>query len=111
MNEVEEVKGRKDGDDVGADIPRYARLGMESIEEGDLDRLKWWGVFIRKQTPGHFMMRLRIPNGITTAGQLRAIGGLASRMGRGLVDITTRQQEQLPLIRIHHDPEDLQCLA
>src|SRR6266851_7930809 len=76
MNKIEELKARKDGLDVGADIPRYARLGLESIEEGDLDRLKWWGVFIRKQTPGYFMMRLRIPNGVATAGQLRAIGGM-----------------------------------
>jgi len=110
MNKIEELKARKDGLDVGADIPRYARLGLESIEEGDLDRLKWWGVFIRKQTPGHFMMRLRIPNGVTTAGQLRAIGGLASRMGRGLVDITTRQQVQLRWIRIQDVPEILDRL-
>jgi ferredoxin-nitrite reductase len=110
MNKIEELKARKDGLDVGADIPRYARLGLESIEEGDLDRLKWWGVFIRKQTPGHFMMRLRIPNGVTTAGQLRAIGGLANRMGRGLVDITTRQQVQLRWIRIQDVPEILDRL-
>jgi len=110
MNKIEELKARKDGLDVGADIPRYARLGLESIEEGDLDRLKWWGVFIRKQTPGHFMMRLRIPNGVTTADQLRAIGGLANRMGRGLVDITTRQQVQLRWIRIQDVPEILDRL-
>ncbi len=110
MNKIEELKARKDGLDVGADIPRYARLGLESIEEGDLDRLKWWGVFIRKQTPGYFMMRLRIPNGVTTAGQLRAIGGLANRMGRGLVDITTRQQVQLRWIRIQDVPEILDRL-
>ena len=65
MNKIEELKGQKDGLDVGDDIPRYARLGVEAIEEGDVDRLKWWGVFLRKQTPGHFMMRLRIPNGVT----------------------------------------------
>jgi len=110
MNKIEELKARKDGLDVGADIPRYARLGLESIEEGDLDRLKWWGVFIRKQTPGYFMMRLRIPNGVATAGQLRAIGGLANRMGRGLVDITTRQQVQLRWIRIQDVPEILDRL-
>src|SRR5260370_9771877 len=110
MNKIEELKARKDGLDVGADIPRYARVGLESIEEGDLDRLKWWGVFIRKQTPGHFMMRLRIPNGVTTPGQLRAIRGLASRMGRGLVDITTRQQGQLRWIPIQDVPEILDPL-
>lgn len=110
MNKIEELKARKDGLDVGADIPRYAKLGLESIEEGDLDRLKWWGVFFRKQNPGYFMMRLRIPNGVTTASHLRAIGGIANRVGRGLVDITTRQQVQLRWVRIQDVPEILDRL-
>ena len=110
MNKIEELKAQKDGLDVGADIPRYAALGLEAIEEGDLDRLKWWGIFFRKQTPGYFMMRLRIPNGVTTTAQLRAIGGIANRVGRGLVDITTRQQVQLRWIRIQDVPEILDRL-
>ena len=110
MNKIEELKAQKDGLDVGADIPRYAAQGLEAIEEGDLDRLKWWGIFFRKQTPGYFMMRLRIPNGVTTAAQLRAIGGIANRVGRGLVDITTRQQVQLRWIRIQDVPEILDRL-
>src|SRR5437870_9003950 len=75
MNKIEQIKVEKDGLDVGADIPRYAQLGFEAIEEGDLERLKWWGVFFRRHTPGYFMMRIRIPNGITNAVQLSAIGG------------------------------------
>src|SRR5881397_1200816 len=67
MNKIEQIKVEKDGLDVGADIPRYAQLGFEAIEEGDLERLKWWGVFFRRHTPGYFMMRIRIPNGITNA--------------------------------------------
>jgi ferredoxin-nitrite reductase len=110
MNKIEELKARKDGLDVGADIPRYAALGLDAIEDGDLERLKWWGVFFRKQTPGYFMMRLRIPNGVGTAAQLRAIGGLANRVGRGLVDITTRQQVQLRWIRVQDVPEILDRL-
>ncbi|HKX05665.1 MAG TPA: Rieske 2Fe-2S domain-containing protein [Methylomirabilota bacterium] len=110
MNKLEELKAQKDGLDVGADIPRYARLGLESIEEGDLERLKWWGVFFRKQTPGYFMMRLRIPSGVTSAAQLRAIATLANRMGRGRADITTRQQVQLRWIRIGDVPEILDRL-
>ncbi|MGH7383673.1 MAG: ferredoxin--nitrite reductase [Candidatus Rokuibacteriota bacterium] len=110
MNKIEELKARKDGLDVGADIPRFARLGVDTIEDGDLERLKWWGVFFRKQTPGHFMMRLRIPNGVTGAAQLRVIGGVANRVGRGLADITTRQQVQLRWIRIQDVPEILDQL-
>ncbi|HEV2054768.1 MAG TPA: ferredoxin--nitrite reductase [Methylomirabilota bacterium] len=110
MNKIEELKGQKDGLDVGADIPRYARLGVEAIEEGDVDRLKWWGVFLRKQTPGYFMMRLRIPNGVANAAQLRTIAAIANRVGRGLADITTRQQVQLRWIRIGDVPDILDQL-
>jgi ferredoxin-nitrite reductase len=110
MNKIEELKSQKDGLDVGKDIPRYARLGVEAIEEGDLDRLKWWGVFFRKQTPGYFMMRLRIPNGVANVAQLRAIAAITNRMGRGLADLTTRQQVQLRWIRIADVPEILDRL-
>ncbi len=104
MNKIEELKAQKDGLDVGEDIPRYARLGVEAIEEGDVDRLKWWGVFLRKQTPSFFMMRLRIPNGVASVAHLRAIAAIANRIGRGRVDLTTRQQVQLRWVRIADVP-------
>src|SRR5256885_1152369 len=104
VNKIEQIKAEKDGLDVGADIPRYARLGVDAIEEGDLERLKWWGVFLRRHTPGHFMMRIRIPNGISNAAQLRTIAAIANRSGRGIADITTRQQLQLRWIRFEDVP-------
>jgi ferredoxin-nitrite reductase len=45
VNKIEQIKAEKDGPDVGPDIPRYAAQGFEAIEEGDLERLKWWGIF------------------------------------------------------------------
>src|SRR3989475_8036854 len=104
VNKIEQIKAEKGGLEVGRDIPRYAELGVEAIEEGDLERLKWWGIFFRKHTPGHFMMRIRIPNGISSAAQLRTIGRIANRVGRGIADITTRQQLQLRWIRIEDVP-------
>jgi dissimilatory sulfite reductase (desulfoviridin) alpha/beta subunit len=41
------------------------------------------------------MMRLRIPNGIVTATQLRTLGEISEQFGKGFADITTRQQMQL----------------
>src|SRR6059036_477640 len=111
MNKIEQIKVEKDGLDVGSDIPRYAGLGWESIEEGDLERLKWWGVFFRRHTPGYFMMRLRIPNGITNSGQVRAIAAIANEFGRGIGDITTRQQIQLRWIDIKRVPAILDRLV
>jgi ferredoxin-nitrite reductase len=110
VNRIEQIKSEKDGLDVGADIPRFAELGPEAIADGDIERLKWWGVFLRKHTPGHFMMRIRIPNGMTDAVQLRTIGALANQHGRGLADITTRQQMQLRWLTIADIPVVLERL-
>lgn len=105
MNKIEEYKRQKDGLDVLGDIPRYAVEGWEAISEGDKERLKWTGVFFRRQTPGHFMMRVRIPNGITGAAQLRALAEISNKFGKGFADITTRQQIQLRWFTIHDVPE------
>ena len=104
-NKVEELKRIKDGLDVLYDIPQYAREGWEAIPEEERDRLKWAGVFFRKQTPGRFMMRLRSPNGILNAEQLCAIAGVGDEFGKGFVDLTTRQQVQLRWFKIDHVPE------
>src|SRR5215831_13163713 len=105
MNKIEEYKSEKDGLDVIADVPRFAAEGWESISDGDKERLKWAGVFFRRQTPGHFMMRIRIPNGIATATQLRTIAEITAEFGKGFADITTRQQIQLRWFKIEHVPE------
>lgn len=110
MNKIEQIKSEKDGLDVGNEIFRYASLGFESIEEGDIERLKWWGIFFRRHTPGYFMMRIRIPNGVTNARQLRVISSIANAFGRGIADITTRQQIQLRWITINDVPQILDRL-
>ncbi len=104
-NKIEDYKSEKDGLDISEDVARFAREGWESIPEGDRERLKWLGVFFRRQTPGYFMMRLRITNGITNAKQLRVIAEISREFGKGFVDITTRQQIQLRWFKIDHVPE------
>ncbi|HEY2986733.1 MAG TPA: Rieske 2Fe-2S domain-containing protein [Candidatus Binatia bacterium] len=105
MNKIEEYKKEKDGLDVLADVPRYAAEGWEAITDGDRERLKWTGVFFRKQTPGRFMMRIRIPNGISNAAQIRTIAEISEEFGKGFADITTRQQMQLRWFSIGDVPE------
>ena len=105
MNKIEEYKKEKDGLDILQDVPRYAQEGWEAITEGDKERLKWAGVFFRRQTPGNFMMRVRIPNGISNAAQFRALAEISSETGKGFADITTRQQLQLRWFKIEHVPE------
>ncbi len=104
MNKIEALKAERDGLDVRESIARYAREGWESITEDDVQRLKWYGIFLRNPTPGYFMIRVRIPNGQTSSYQIRALATLARVHGNGLIDLTTRQQIQLRHIRIGSVP-------
>jgi ferredoxin-nitrite reductase len=103
-NRIEEIKRARDGLDVLDDIYRYAREGFESIPPDDYERMKWYGLFHRSQTPGFFMMRLRMPNGVLTSPQLRRMGELVNQYGRGVADITTRQNIQFRWLQIEDVP-------
>ncbi len=104
MSKIEEYKREKDGLDTLQDLPRFAREGWENISEADRERLKWLGVFFRRRTPGHFMMRVRIPNGISRSAQFITLAAISKEFGKGFVDITTRQQIQLRWFRVEHVP-------
>src|SRR6476469_1100703 len=104
MNKIEDLKRERDGLDVRDAIAEYARTGWESITDDDVQRLKWYGLFLRQPTPGFFMIRVRMPGGKTSSSQLRALADIASTYGNGILDLTTRQQIQLRQIRIEHVP-------
>ena len=108
-NKFEQIKTAKDGLRVREEIAQFAQMGWEQIPKDDLEvRLKWLGVFFRPVTPGRFMMRLRLPNGIATSQQLRTLGEIIDRYGKeGSADITTRQNIQLRGIVIEDLPEIL----
>lgn len=95
LNKIERYKKEKDGLDIIPEVPRLAESGWEAIDDGDRERLKWAGVFFRRQTPGRFMMRLRMANGLSNADQIRTIAEISEEFGSRTVDITTRQQIQL----------------
>ena len=103
-NKIEDIKNAKDGLDVLDDIYRYAELGFDSIPADDYERMKWYGLFHRTQTPGFFMMRLRMPNGVLSSTQLRGLGGIVNRYARGAADLTTRQNLQFRWLRIEDVP-------
>jgi ferredoxin-nitrite reductase len=107
---IEAIKTARDGLDVLPDIYHYAEPGFEAIPPDDLERMKWYGLFHRKTTPGFFMLRLRMPNGALTSTQLRTIGEVANRYGRGAIDLTTRQNIQLRWIRIEDVPAIFELL-
>jgi nitrite reductase (NADH) large subunit len=107
---VEALKKSKPGLDVLPDLYRYAAEGWETISEDDVQRLKWYGVFLRTPTPGHFMLRVRVTNGIATAAQFREFARIAREFGRGFAELTTRQQVQLRWMTIDQIPAILDAL-
>ncbi|MGH2671112.1 MAG: ferredoxin--nitrite reductase, partial [bacterium] len=111
MNKIEALKAEKDGLDVMDDLVRFAREGWKTIADDDKERLKWVGVFQRRPTPGHFMMRIRMPNGIVTAAQCRLLGEITRESGRNVADVTTRQQVQLRWVTIEGVPEVMARIA
>ena len=105
MNKIEALKSERDGLDVTEDLIRFAREGWRTIADDDKERLKWVGVFHRKPTPGHFMMRIRMANGLVTAAQARLLGEITKATGRNIADVTTRQQVQLRWLTIEGIPD------
>ena len=112
LNKIEKNKAAKDGLLVGSEIEKFAELGWEEVDETDLQlRLKWYGMFWRPKTPGKFMLRLRVPNGVLSAAQLRVVGSIVERYGdNGSCDITTRQNLQLRGVLLGDLPEILKRL-
>jgi ferredoxin-nitrite reductase len=107
QNKFEKLKVEKDPLTLKAELAEFARIGWEAMDETDREhRLKWLGVFFRPVTPGKFMMRFRLPSGITNSEQLRVLGDIIERYAaEGTADITTRQSIQLRGIRIEDLPE------
>ncbi|MGJ3246037.1 MAG: ferredoxin--nitrite reductase [Elainellaceae cyanobacterium] len=107
LNKFEKFKAEKDGLAVKQELDHFAQIGWEAIDETDRNqRLKWLGVFFRPVTPGKFMLRMRMPNGVLTSHQMRVLAEIVQRYGDdGNADITTRQNLQLRGIRIEDIPD------
>jgi len=107
LNKFEKFKAEKDGLAVKEQLEHFAQVGWEEMDETDREhRLKWVGVFFRPVTPGKFMLRMRLPNGILTATQMRVLAEVVQRYGEdGNADITTRQNLQLRGIRLEDIPD------
>lgn len=110
MNKIEKLKQEKDGLDIKKDLLRFAEAGWEEISEDDIQRLKWYGLFLRNPTPGHFMLRVRIPNGLTFSYQIKVLAQIAEGFGNGVIDVTTRQQIQIRHLKIDNIPEVFELL-
>jgi ferredoxin-nitrite reductase len=100
-------KQAKHGLDVWPDAQRFAReqTPMAKISEADLERLKWYGYFYRKNNDfDHYMCRIRIPGCEMTSEQARAVAYIAHQSGYNLVDVTTRGNVQVQGLTIDRLP-------
>jgi len=89
----------------------FERGDWESVPEEDRDvRLKWYGIFYRKATPGYFMIRIRVPNGRLSYEQAKVVSHIAEKFCRGEVEITSRQQLQVRWVELKNIPEILGAL-
>lgn len=105
-------------------IRRFAREGFESIPPEWIGTyFRWWGVYTQGDGAGvtggkngegralqRFMVRIRIPNGMMTSRQLRAIADLTRRYANGIADFTVRQNIQLHWVTIESLPDVLEGL-
>jgi ferredoxin-nitrite reductase len=123
LNQVERWKLERSPLDVADAVrSRYAEAGPAAVEEvpGELERLKWVGIYPQRQGGDAFMLRVKVPGGRLTAAQARCIGEIADEHARGprtsglwpdgVCDITTRQDVQLHWIRIGDVPSIWQRL-
>jgi ferredoxin-nitrite reductase len=80
-----------------------ARAEMDRFPKGiDVFLTKWHGLFYVAPAQDSFMCRLRIPNGILNAWQMRGLADAAREFGGGYADVTTRANLQIREIRARH---------
>ena len=121
---VERLKRAKNAWEYFDEIRDFARQGHASIPPEWLGTyFRSWGIYTQgdgvgvvggkngegKATP-FFMVRIRIPNGLLTSEQARAIADLAERHARGVADITVRQNVQLHWVAVESLPDVVETL-
>ena len=117
LNKVEEIKQQRHPLEVyDAIIETYSQdvSAMDDVP-GEVERLKWVGIYPQKQGGDAFMMRIKIPGGVLTPEQTKVIGRIAADFARGpipnphfgnnFLDLTTRQDIQMHWIKMENVPE------
>src|SRR3954451_11747992 len=94
-NPVERLKREKAPLGIREELPALIAAGYANVAEEDVVRLQWWGLYHDKPKIGTFMLRVKLPSGLLSAPELRAIGEVSNRWGRGDAELSTRQNIQL----------------
>jgi ferredoxin-nitrite reductase len=116
LNQVERWKLERHPFEVAAAVrDRYAVEGPEAIAgvPGEMERLKWVGLYPQRQGGDAFMLRVKVPGGRMSAAQARRLGEVVDAFAHGpdnpvwgdrYCDLTTRQDVQLHWVRIGDVP-------
>jgi sulfite reductase (ferredoxin) len=121
---VERLKLAKNAWEHFDEIKKFARTGFDTVSpEWVGTYFRSWGIYTQGDGAGvvggkngegkavpYFMVRIRIPNGVLTSEQTRVIADISEKHGRGVADITVRQNIQLHWVAIESIPDVLQSL-
>jgi ferredoxin-nitrite reductase len=117
LNKVEKIKLERHPLEVKAAIIETYAKDLAAMDEvpGEVERLKWVGIYPQKQGGDAFMMRIKVPGGVLRPEQARVIGKIATdfangpipnpHFGNNFLDLTTRQDVQLHWIKMGDVPE------
>ena len=97
------------------DIDEFVET-LTSYENGDITADDWRRYRLLRGTYGQRqddvqMMRIKIPQGITTGDQLRALGDVAAKYSRGFGHVTTRQNIQYHFVQLKDAERAMRDLA
>ena len=117
LNKVEKIKLQRHPLEVRqAIIDTYSKdlAAMDDVP-GEVERLKWVGIYPQKQGGDAFMMRVKVPGGVLTPEQTKVIGKIAvdfangpipnPHFGNNFLDLTTRQDVQMHWLKMGDIPE------
>ncbi|HEX5849293.1 MAG TPA: ferredoxin--nitrite reductase [Rubrobacter sp.] len=117
LNNVERIKQARHPLEVRQAIIDTYSKDLSAMDEvpGEVERLKWVGIYPQKQGGDAYMMRVKIPGGVLTPAQTEVIGRIASEFAHGpipnphfgnnFLDLTTRQDVQMHWLRMGDIPE------
>src|SRR3712207_4584552 len=117
LNKVEKIKLQRHPLEVQQSIIDTYSKDLSAMDDvpGEVERLKWVGIYPQKQGGDAFMMRVKVPGGVLTPEQTKVIGKIAvdfangpipnPHFGNNFLDLTTRQDVQMHWIKMGRSEE------
>jgi ferredoxin-nitrite reductase len=117
LNKVEKIKLERHPLEVRQAIVETYSKDLAAMDEvpGEVERLKWVGIYPQKQGGDAFMLRIKVPGGVLRPDQARVIGRIATdfangpipnpHFGNNFLDLTTRQDVQMHWLKMGDVPE------